>query len=124
MSPYRPMRPCSYINCPELIPGGETYCTTHRELKREESYKRRTVDKAQQKFYKSAYWKRLRALVLSEEPLCRHCYNKNIITVATEVDHIDGNWRNNDRANTCPLCKVCHSRKTAKEQGAFGNKKK
>lgn len=120
--PWRPRKACSYMNCPELIPTGETYCTKHKEIKRLEMYQRRTVDILAQRFYQSARWKTIRAIVLREEPLCRHCYAKNIITMATEVDHIDGNYRNVDRSNLQPLCKPCHSKKTAKEQGGFGNR--
>ena len=29
--------------------------------------------------------------------------------VPLEIEHIDGNWRNNDPANVCVLCPNCHS---------------
>lgn len=41
------------------------------------------------------------------------------ITPATDVDHIDGNPRNNAPANLRPLCHSCHSRRTATDQ-SFG----
>jgi 5-methylcytosine-specific restriction protein A len=54
--------------------------------------------------------------ILQREPLCRYCYEVGRIEPANEVDHIDGNYNNNDVANLQALCKVCHSRKTAQEK--------
>ena len=56
-----------------------------------------------------ATWRRLRILVLREEPLCRHCS-----AAATDVDHIVplAVGGTHDRENLCPLCHACHSRKT------------
>jgi 5-methylcytosine-specific restriction protein A len=70
----------------------------------------------QQRGYDAA-WQRVRLVVLAAEPLCRFCDAAGRIEPATEVDHIDGNSRNNDRANLRPLCKPCHSRRTARDQG-------
>lgn len=71
-----------------------------------------------QSFYNSRAWRKLRQRILDSEPLCRSCKAKGIITEATEIDHIkpineSGNkW---DINNLQPLCKSCHSSKTAKE---------
>lgn len=61
-------------------------------------------------------WQRLRASVMSLEPLCRHCTARGLTVVATDLDHADGNPGNNDMLNLCPLCHSCHSRKTAAER--------
>lgn len=71
----------------------------------------------------SAAWRRLRASVLAAEPLCRECARKGRVTAATCVDHIDGNAMNNGAHALQPLCSPCHSRKTAIENGGFGNPK-
>lgn len=65
----------------------------------------------------SAAWQRLRAHVLAEEPLCRDCMARGLVTPATDVDHIDNNGDNNTRANLAPLCHSCHSIKTAQDMG-------
>ncbi|WP_174258324.1 HNH endonuclease signature motif containing protein [Variovorax sp. PBL-H6] len=65
----------------------------------------------------TAAWQRLRASVLAGEPLCRQCTAEGRTTVATDVDHRDGNPGNNDALNLQPLCHSCHSRKTAADHG-------
>ena len=42
-----------------------------------------------------------------------------VIVPAKDVDHIDGNTNNNDASNLRPLCRVCHSTRTARDQ-SFG----
>ena len=64
-----------------------------------------------------AAWKKLRALVLSEQPLCPECGARQIIEVATEVHHINDNANDNSRENLIGLCKPCHSRHTARDMG-------
>jgi len=62
----------------------------------------------------SSEWRRIRAQVLTEEPLCRQCMAEDRITAATDVDHIDEDSHNNERSNLQSLCRSCHSRKTAR----------
>jgi len=71
----------------------------------------------------SVVWRRLRATILAEEPLCRTCLVQRRITVATDVDHIDGDSANNSANNLQSLCHACHSRKTYTHDGAFGRSK-
>lgn len=60
-------------------------------------------------------WAKLRRSFLTRHPLCVDCTRRDIVEPATEVDHIrplrDGGT--NDWSNLQPLCKSCHSRKTA-----------
>ncbi|MFU7367714.1 HNH endonuclease [Pseudomonas aeruginosa] len=69
----------------------------------------------------SAAWQRLRAQVLAEEPLCRDCAARGLVTPATDVDHIedsrDDYSDDNRRENLAPLCHSCHSAKTARDMG-------
>lgn len=72
-------------------------------------------------------WRQLREWVLRRQPLCKECEKRGKIEPATEVDHIlkhGGDmklfW---DKNNLQGLCKKCHSAKTAREDGGFGNKR-
>ncbi|MBN2561828.1 MAG: HNH endonuclease [Phycisphaerae bacterium] len=60
----------------------------------------------------------MRRRVLAEEPWCRLW-----VAPATEVNHVTPLRRGgtNARDNLQPLCKVRHSRKTARRDGGFGN---
>ena len=58
-------------------------------------------------------WRTLRAAVLREHPVCALCRT----AMASEVDHVDDDPTNNDRANLSALCKPCHSRKTNADRG-------
>jgi len=57
-------------------------------------------------------------MILNSKPVCQMCQRE----AAAEVDHIlplrQGGT--NDANNLQALCKSCHSRKTATEDGAFG----
>ena len=59
----------------------------------------------------SSRWQKLRAWVLSRDPLCRDCG-----ALATDVDHDDGNPGNNATENLVPRCHACHSSKTMRER--------
>ena len=63
----------------------------------------------------SKSWRDLRASVLSDEPLCRHCTMEGRTVIATDVDHRDNDPTNNDLVNLQPLCHSHHSIKTMAE---------
>ena len=63
--------------------------------------------------YKTARWKRLRALILAREPLCRMCKALGITSPSDVVDHIVPH-RGDDRlawdeANLQGVCTPCHA---------------
>ncbi len=107
--------PCRMQPCPELVQGGG-FCPRHREPRPES--KALTITGG--RIYDTALWKRIAALVLANEPMCRHCAEAGRDELATEVDHIEqlsmGGHPYSDE-NLQPLCKPCHSRKTAHEMG-------
>ena len=69
-----------------------------------------------------AHWRKLRAMHLVAEPLCRHCLTETPprLTAASEVDHVTAHagqqdllfW---DTTNLQSLCKAHHSAKTLRE---------
>lgn len=61
-------------------------------------------------------WRKLRAWVLSRQPMCADCERRGLITFATEVDHVDNDPSNNDPSNLVGLCKSCHSYKTQRHE--------
>lgn len=69
-------------------------------------------------------WRKARLDWLARHPLCVRCKAAGIITGASVVDHITPHrgdmvlfW---DADNWQSLCKVCHDKKTANEDGGFG----
>lgn len=109
---------CGYPGCPAITPGDQRYCPTHT----------RQMEQRRESAYKRGYdrdWQRDRAQELKAEPLCRECLKSGIITVATIRDHIIPHRGDSvlfhDPKNRQSLCKPCHNRKTAKEDGGFGH---
>lgn len=69
----------------------------------------------------SAEWRAIRAEHLAMEPDCRLCAQRSVRRQANHVDHIDGNDSDSGHGNLQSLCGPCHSRKTAIQDGSFGN---
>ncbi|SOD78985.1 HNH endonuclease [Spirosoma fluviale] len=70
-------------------------------------------------FYRMAPWRKLRARVLENSPLCVHCLEKNRLTPAQMVDHIKPirlGGEPLDETNLMPLCNHCHQVKRGKER--------
>lgn len=120
--PNKPKRPCKYPGCAVLVESG--YCEKHKKNTQVQYDKHRGT--AHQRGYDTR-WRRYRESYLRSHPLCVKCYKDNRITIATVIDHIIPHkgdmvlfWDSN---NHQPLCKQCHDKKTAKEDGGFGNGK-
>lgn len=121
MCPRKPRKPCSFRGCPELTEG--RYCEKHQKQVDSEYNK---TSRPFKHLYNTSRWKKLRKQFLQEHPLCVECKFKGAIKAATVVDHIEAHkgdeglfW---NQSNWQPLCKECHDRKTAKEDGRFGKK--
>lgn len=71
-------------------------------------------------FYNTTAWRRLRAYVLSVDPLCRLCSEGGRVTPAEVVDHIKPRIDHPELAldfdNLRPCCRSCHNSVTAIEQ--------
>lgn len=63
----------------------------------------------------------LRYVTLARDPICRIC-NRNASTVADHIKPHKGVWELFcDLANLQGICEGCHAKKTAQEDGGFGN---
>ena len=123
--PRRAAKPCRHPGCPSLIPGGadRCYCDEHQR-EHDRQYDRGRGSSSARGY--GATWRKLRRLVLSERPLCEDPFGiharRDEVVAAEEVDHIvplrEGG--DNSRDNLQALCKSCHSRKTAREDGRWG----
>ena len=73
-------------------------------------------------------WQQARLGFLAKHPMCAECAKRGLVTEATAVDHIIPHGGDKarfwDSSNWQPICKPCHSKKTAKEDGGFGNTKR
>lgn len=109
--PSRVGRPCSTPGCAAVVRDGR-YCPKHAAQSRppdeRPSSNRRGYD---------ARWRKIRAAVLREQPLCVECLGAGVVTAANEVDHIVplSQGGTNEWDNLQPLCKSCHSKKTRRE---------
>lgn len=121
--PYRAKRPCPHPGCRALVESG--WCAAHQPKRDHSAYDSRRGSSSERGY--NARWQKARATYLRHRPLCAECARATPprTTPATIVDHIiphkgdtalfwdvDGNWQ--------PLCKPCHDRKTATEDGGFG----
>jgi 5-methylcytosine-specific restriction protein A len=113
------MKPCLHPGCNKLT--RETRCEEHKQLVQRLADKKRET--ASERGYNSK-WQKARKTFLQKNPLCAECDKSNRVTAATVVDHIKPHkgdqklfW---NKSNWQPLCKRCHDRKTAREDGGFG----
>ena len=71
-------------------------------------------------------WRKARARYLQSNPLCVYCMKQGRTEAATVVDHIVKHGGNQDlfwdENNWQAMNKRCHDKKTARENGGFGNK--
>ncbi|ASS66387.1 5-methylcytosine-specific restriction enzyme A [Paenibacillus sp. RU4T] len=116
--PASPNKPCSKPGCPALTTG--RFCQSHTK---QDDRQRGT---AAQRGYDSK-WRKARVGFLIKHPLCVTCTAEGAVGAATVVDHIVPHQGDKvlfwDRNNWQGLCKLHHDRKTAQEDGGFGNGK-
>ncbi|MDQ7790320.1 MAG: HNH endonuclease [Clostridia bacterium] len=122
--PRKPKSPCNSPGCGALVEGGGHCPACRRKYQQRQDKERGT---AHQRGY-TVRWRRASKRFLREHPLCEcdECRRLNRIRASTVVDHkiphrgdYDLFW---DETNWQAMAKDCHDRKTAREDGGFGNR--
>ena len=113
--------PCTYPGCSTLT--HERRCPEH--LRQERRELARSCPNATARGY-GHEWRKASRRFLRENPLCVLCRQAGKMRASEVTDHIVPHkgdmavfW---DRTNWQALCRRCHSRKTAKEDGRWGQK--
>ena len=133
--PTAPRRPCSGKGprrgrCPNLLSPGEYACVeclpyVKAAIRRHDQQRDQSESRG---WIHSTRWRKGREGHLREYPLCAECERQGAVTAATLVDHVTPHkgdyglfW---DPTNWQSMCDPCHNRKTATEDGGFGNRSK
>jgi 5-methylcytosine-specific restriction protein A len=118
----RSMKPCNKLGCPNLT--RDKYCEEHIALEKKEYRPDPNKDKGRPSAAARGYdakWRAYREDYLRVNTTCKSCGAK-----ATVIDHVIPHKGNKGlfwtRFNHQPLCKPCHDRKTATQDGGFGRK--
>jgi len=100
-------------------------CEVHQKQSQQQAYQRR--DNKWLYLYHDPQWDRLRDAQLAKDPFCAECRGEHLLTPASVADHIKPHKGDPklfyDADNLQSMCKQHHDRKTAKEDGGFGNPK-
>ncbi|WP_141434394.1 HNH endonuclease [Bacillus sp. 03113] len=115
--PSKPLKPCNNHGCPNLT--RERYCEDHKQLYYKYDQNRGT---SAQRGY-GARWRKYSQWFRKKNPICVSCRS----APSAHTDHITAVSGPNDPlfwdpTNHQALCHSCHSRKTVKEDGGFGNR--
>ena len=109
-----PKVPVTYCRCGRRKRGG-SLCRECQRRKLQRLHD--SVPDSERKLYRMQAWKKLRQLVLDQQPWCA---TPGCSLPAVEVDHITPRSRGGDfwdRDNLQGLCRGCHRRKSAREAG-------
>lgn len=113
--PFAPLKPCPFQGCRAMINRTARWCEAH-SIQRMKEYEATRLSVNERGY--QGVWRKIRARILYRDPICRACG----VAGSAEVDHIVPKKRGgtNDDSNLQGLCKPCHSRKTAREDGRWG----
>jgi len=115
--PNRPPRICSKACCSGVVSGN--VCSVCGPRKPRTGWKPRNGSRQQRGY--GADWERWRARKLNVDPLCEYCLKEDIVTPATQVDHIvpfRGVYdpKRLEWGNLASCCERCHMAKTARDK--------
>lgn len=112
-----PLRVCSIRGCTTRVTRGKcAECARTQDRDRGTAHARGYTKE----------WAKARLAYLHQHPLCVHCFEQQKLTPANVVDHVIPHrgdmrlfW---DESNWAALCASCHSAKTVREDGGFGER--
>ncbi len=116
--PHRAMKPCNHPGCGVAIKARQKYCVDHLPLHRND-YKRRIP---QTGIYSSTQWRVFRRMYLRRHPMCIEYGCGKMATIIDHIKPVNQGGSLYEEDNLQPMCKQCHDKKTATEDGGFGNK--
>lgn len=109
--PSAPLRPCNEPGCGELVSSGRCAGCKLKFSRFKGSSAQRGYDHT---------WRKLRLIVLSEEPLCQICLKRGIVKPSEQVDHIIPLEERPDlrlvRSNLQGVCAKCNREKARAQQ--------
>ena len=126
----RTPRPCPHPGCPHLIAPGGDCADGHGQAKRRKAQQRTdaTRPSAARRGYGRAHRNRFRPAVLTRHPICVECGEQPSVHAdhwpLTRTELIRRGLDPNDPRYGRGLCGPCHSSKTARNDGGFGNERR
>lgn len=116
--PIKAKRPCSVPGCPALVSSGR--CAKHQQARPKDtrpSFRKRGYLKGQEP---TERWEIQRARILARDPVCKICH----LRPSRMADHVISLRRGGSRLdrNLQGACLSCGNRKTATQDGGFGNR--
>lgn len=127
---------CKHPGCRRPVPRGVDFCGQHKSDAEKHAAAARKAREARRTAFKGSSakrgygyrWQKLRNRFIAQHPFCEQCMKQGRLTIATDIDHIKPHRGDPillfDEENLQALCHACHSRKTASEDGGFGNERK
>ena len=127
---------CKHPGCRRSVPRGVDFCGHHKSDAEKHAAAARKAREARRTAFKGSSakrgygyrWQKLRNRFIAQHPFCEQCMKQGRLTIATDIDHIKPHRGDPillfDEENLQALCHACHSRKTASEDGGFGNERK
>lgn len=120
MSPLKAPHPCVIPGCAALVTSGAR-CAEHEREHEDVERKRRGRPAS-----RGRAWRQYSLAFRRANPLCALCQQEGRTAASAHVDHIQRVSGPEDPAfwdpkNHRAICASCHSRKTASEDGGFGN---